>query len=234
MEIGPANNPRRTDIDLIIFDMDDTLVATAALWRAAEETLLRQLATSWSAELAQHYKGMNALDVAATIHRQLKADMPLPEAQALLRNALIGGFAATKIQPMAGAVECVRRMGQIGPLAVASGSPPPAIHEALRQLDLTKEFRLVISSEAVPRGKPEPDVFLAAAVAMRARPGRCLVFEDSLIGVRAARAAGMACLAVPSGHHAEIAALATGVFDSLQQVSAADVRTAMDRGDSQA
>ena len=158
MENGPANNPRRTVLDLIIFDMDDTLVATAALWRAAEDTLLRRLATSWTPELAQHYKGMNALDVAATIHRRLKAQMPLAEAQTLLRNALIGCFAAAAVRPMAGAAECVRRMRQIAPLALASGSPPPAIAEALRQLDLAKQFRLVISSEAVPRGKPEPDV----------------------------------------------------------------------------
>jgi HAD superfamily hydrolase (TIGR01509 family) len=203
----------------IIFDMDDTLVATAPLWRAAEEALLRALGARWSAELALHYKGMNALDVAATIHRRLGTRMPLEECPRRLRTALIAGFESGPLVPMPGAAACVRRMRQVAPLAVASGSPPEAIRVALQALGIAGEFRVVISSEAVVRGKPHPDVFLAAAAALGVAPAQCLVFEDSLIGVRAARAAQMACCAVPSSHGPEIEALAMRVFASLEEVT---------------
>jgi HAD superfamily hydrolase (TIGR01509 family) len=210
-------------IQAIVFDMDDTLAATGPLWSAAEEALLSRLGAHRTDELALEYKGMNALDVAATIHRRLKPAMPLPECQRILRDTLIAGFENGLVRAMPGTVECVRRLRGVVPLAVASGSPPQAVRAALRQLGLEQEFRVIISSEAVKRGKPAPDVFLAAAAELQVAPQACLVIEDSLIGVRAAIAAGMACFAVPSSHPAEIAALATRVFTSLAAITVNDI-----------
>jgi sugar-phosphatase len=50
----------------------------------------------------------------------------------------------------------------------------------------------------VTRGKPDPEPYLLAAARLGVRPGRCVVFEDAAVGVRAAKAAGMACIAVPN------------------------------------
>jgi HAD superfamily hydrolase (TIGR01509 family) len=210
----------------IIFDMDDTLVATRALWRKAEERLLAAMGRKWSADLARQYKGMNALDVAATIHRAVQPEMSVRECQQLMRSALIAEFQQIPVRSMPGAAECVRRMKRMAPLALASGSPPEAIHLALVQLGLYREFEVVISSETVARGKPHPDVFLAAAKAMGASAEHCLVIEDSLIGVRAAKAAEMRCFAVPSGCREEIEALETWVFDSLEEITESTVLAA--------
>lgn len=206
-------------IQACIFDMDDLLVRSSAIWRAAEQALLTELGQVWTAELAIQYKGMNALDVAATIHRALAPAMPLPQCQKLLRDHLLQGFAGP-IEPMPGAIEIVRALYRRCPMAVASGSPLEAIRAALTQLQLLDCFDRVISSESVARGKPHPDVFLAAARALGAPPRACLVVEDSLIGVRAAIAAGMQVACVPSGSVAEIRRLTPHVFTTLTDITA--------------
>jgi HAD superfamily hydrolase (TIGR01509 family) len=208
------SNPIRA----FIFDMDDLLIASAQIWRIAEEHLFAAIGHELTDDLAMRYKGMNALDVAATIHRILKPTIPLDQCQKLMRDKLIEGFSG-QIKEMPGAVDLVRRLCGKLPMALASGSPLVAIEIALKQLGIYDCFDLILSSESVPRGKPHPDVFLAAAAALNVPPENCLVFEDSLIGVRAAQAAGMKCFSVPAAKHNEIKKIATCVFPSLSEIT---------------
>jgi HAD superfamily hydrolase (TIGR01509 family) len=207
-------------ISACIFDMDDLLVRSAATWKAAEAHLLRMLGHDWDPVLARQYKGMNALDVAATIHRALRPMLSLAECQMILRRHLIESFSAGNIEPMPGAMQLVKRLHGRKRLAVASGSPLVAIEGAMTQLGCRHYFELLISSESVPRGKPAPDVFLAAAAELRLGPDQCHVLEDSLIGVGAAVAAGMRCFAVPSTPNQDDirAAGATRIFNSLADI----------------
>jgi HAD superfamily hydrolase (TIGR01509 family) len=210
----------------IIFDLDDTLVATGSLWRRAESVVLESIGHGWSADLASQYKGMNSLDVAATIHRLLKPDLTLEACQKKLRDALFMEFEKGPILPMPGAVECVRRLSRESMLAVASGSPLPLIELAVEKLNIRDAFSLLISSESVARGKPFPDVFLAAAKELRHRPEECIVIEDSLVGAQAARNAGMTCFVVPSIESNEIRRIAARTFTSLEAITAVAVKTA--------
>jgi HAD superfamily hydrolase (TIGR01509 family) len=207
------------EIRACIFDMDDLLVRSGPLWRAAEVHLLNHLGAQLSESLALKYKGMNALDVARVIHAELAPKLPISECQQILRQRLIEEFAGN-IEPMPGASQLVNHLCGRYPLAVASGSPLQAIQAALSKIGIVQCFDRIISSEAVPRGKPHPDVFLEAAAQLGHRPEHCVVFEDSLVGVQAAHAAGMYCYAIPSCHPKEIAALATSVFDDLGQITA--------------
>ena len=114
-----------------------------------------------------------------------------------MRRFLLEAF-ADPVAPLPGADALVRALAPHYPLALASGSPEEAIRGVLESAGWAPLFRVVVSSESVAAGKPAPDVFLAAAARLGAAPARCLVFEDSLHGVRAARAAGMRCFVVPS------------------------------------
>lgn len=214
----------------IIFDMDDTLVATAALWQRAENHLLHLLGSKWSVELAIQYKGMNVLDVAATIHRLLSPPNSLEYCQETLRTALFEAFSESPPRPMPGAVECVRRLAALAPLALASGSPLPLIHSVIKNLGLESEFKVLLSSESVLRGKPHPDVFLAAANSLGVAPGKCLVLEDSYVGVQAANAAGMVCFAIPSSHSKNISEAAQASFALLDEIDEAAVAVAFRSG----
>jgi len=82
-------------------------------------------------------------------------------------------------------------------LAVASSSSARWVNGHLARLSLADRFDAVRTKDDVSRVKPHPDLYLAAAKALDVAPSACLVFEDSLNGVRAARAAGMRVVAVP-------------------------------------
>jgi sugar-phosphatase len=106
------------------------------------------------------------------------------------------------------------------PLAVASSSQYRLIEVALEHFDLRKHFALIHSAEDEPYGKPHPAVFLTAATKLGAPPRRCLVWEDAPAGVLAAKAASMACVAVPEHgeeHHPAFG-LADSVLGSLLQM----------------
>lgn len=205
--------------DAFIFDMDDLLMATADVWRQAEEALFRAIDQPRTEALLLKYKGMNALDVARVIHRELRPALPLEQCQTIMRDALIDAF-ARDVSPMPGAVDLVRALSGRRPMAVASGSPVQAIRLALDRQQMMDCFNVILSSEAVARGKPAPDVFLLAANQLGVPAGRCLVFEDSLPGVCAAKAASMACLAVPSSNREQIEPLADLVYNSLADINA--------------
>ena len=200
-----------------IFDMDDLLVRSGVLWHVAEQALFAHLGAQWSADLARNYIGMNWLDVASKIHKLLQPPTPLRECQLFFRERLLEQFTHSAA-PMPGAVDLVRHLYQHYPLALASGSPIEAIEVTLQRLQIRDCFQKVISSESVKRGKPHPDVFLAVADLLKIVPADCVVFEDSLVGVQAASAAGMQCYAVPSCHPEKIAQIATRVFASLAEV----------------
>jgi beta-phosphoglucomutase-like phosphatase (HAD superfamily) len=77
------------------------------------------------------------------------------------------------------------------PLAVASGGIRRLVDKTLAALDLSHCFQAVMTAEDVVHGKPAPDLFLAAAAALSVPPDCCLVYEDSDLGLEAARRAGM-------------------------------------------
>jgi len=185
-------------IRAILFDMDDTLVATAAIWRDAEQELLRTIGHP-DFPITERCKGMNALDIAATAHRELPISQPLEECQRIMRDRLLENFGHFPILPVPGAAALVQRCSQAGlPMAVASGSPMQAIEHALDTLDMCHHMQVLVSSESVACGKPHPDVFFATAEKLGIPPANCLVFEDSLVGAQAAAAAGMRCIVRPS------------------------------------
>lgn len=87
------------------------------------------------------------------------------------------------------------------PMAVASSSAPQLIEVVLEKLDIKKYMRFAHSAENEVNGKPAPDVFLSTAKRLGVKSTNCVVFEDSLNGVKAAKAAHMKCIAVPEHPH---------------------------------
>ncbi len=202
-----------------IFDLDGTLADTLPLWRAAEDALFAACGTSWEEAVQRQCLGMNANDLATRVHELLKPPVEVERCRTIMRQTLIDSYrAASDIAEIPGAVAMVRRLHGTLPLAVASGSPREGIEAAIAFLAISDCFDLVISSETVSRGKPYPDVFLAAASQLGVEPECCCVLEDSLVGTRAAIAAGMRCITRPRIDHEEIAALGARVVHSWDEV----------------
>jgi len=101
------------------------------------------------------------------------------------------------------------------PCAVASSAPMANIVMAVQTLGLADYFQALISGATLPAGKPDPAIFLRAAAALATDPARCLVIEDSPVGVQAAKSAGMLCLGLTTTNAARVLELADWVYPNL-------------------
>jgi HAD superfamily hydrolase (TIGR01509 family) len=184
-------------IEAVLFDMDGVLVDSEPLHLEAARRLLATYGVSYSQEDNAEFIGFTDLEI-FTI---LKARHGLaPSTGELARQfaAELIALLTLKAVPMPGVPAVLVWLRQAGyRLALASSSTPEVIAATLRALRIDEHFSTVVSSVEVGRGKPAPDVFLAAASRLGLPPTRCLVVEDSRNGVLAAKRAGMACVAVP-------------------------------------
>ena len=122
-----------------------------------------------------------------------------------------------------GAIDAVRRIAAVWPLAIASSSNRELIDVVVEAGGIASLFRATVSSEEVPRGKPAPDVYLEAARRLGVDPRHCAAIEDSHNGIRSAKAAGMRCIAVPNIHFPpgdEAVADADAVVGSVAELTA--------------
>lgn len=103
-----------------------------------------------------------------------------------------------RLTPMRGADQMIARLRSAGlKLAIASSAPPENRRMVIEGLGWQRTFDAIVASEGLP-GKPAPDVFLRAAYELAVEPTECIVFEDAVLGVRAAVAAGMKVIGITS------------------------------------
>jgi beta-phosphoglucomutase family hydrolase len=186
------------DFAAYIFDLDGTLVDTMPLHYRAWNVAMRAvgLTGELDEELFYSLGGVPTRDVAELIakHYGLSID---PHAVFHHKESIFLDLQkdAKLIEPV---VEIARRMALTHPVSIASGGPRDIVHRMLQISGLAPLFKVVITPEDVARGKPAPDMFLLAAQRMGVAPTKCLVFEDAEPGMRAAEAAGMRWVRVPS------------------------------------
>ena len=185
--------------DAVIFDLDGVLVDSERIWNGAKEALVRETGGVWRDEAPHVMMGMSSVEWAAYLHEELGVPM---DVEAINRD-VVGRMQDTyrrSLPLLPGAGEAVRALGERWPLALASSSNREVIDLVL---ELSKfRFGVTVSSEEVARGKPAPDVYLAAASGLGVAPERCVAIEDSSNGLRSAAAAGMTVIAVPNPHYA--------------------------------
>ena len=176
-----------------IFDLDGTLADTMpshyVAWTkvAARHGLTFPEARFYSLGGVPTAKIAGMLITEAGLTLDPKTDRPREGAD-LLRRPGPGGIVA--IEPVLALARSHRELKE-GPLAVASGSVRRLVTRTLAALGITDWFAAVVAAEDTARHKPEPDVFLEAARRMDAAPAACTVYEDTDIGLEAARRAGM-------------------------------------------
>lgn len=143
-------------------------------------------------------QGMSTPEWSAYLGTLGAAGTPEELARAVI-EAMAGRY-REHVPLLPGAVGAVTALAGRWPLAVASSSPPELIAAVLAAAGLAGHFRVVVSSEQVARGKPAPDVYLAAAAQLGVPPRDCVAVEDSANGLRSAAGAGMTVVAVPNPH----------------------------------
>ncbi|HVB90586.1 MAG TPA: hexitol phosphatase HxpB [Acidimicrobiales bacterium] len=207
-----------------IFDMDGLLIDSEILWHEAEIEILGALGVPLDPDGCRTTKGMFVGEVTRHWHGQYVWEGPTPAEVAVTIVDRVIDLLLAKGELKPGAAHAIALCAERGlPLAVASSSQYRLIETALEHFDLRRHFAVVHSAEDEEYGKPHPAVFLTAAAKLGAAPGSCLVWEDAPAGVLAAKAASMACIAVPEsgeGHHPAFD-LADAVLGSLLDMDGA-------------
>lgn len=189
------------DCDLIIFDCDGVLVDSEVLAVEAMQGVLNDAGVPATAAMIAASFGKKQADALVRIAMETGIDIPadVPEQVWPATRALF----EKHLRPMPGIAAFIEAMGE-KKRCVASSSNPDRIRVSLQLVGLEAAFGdHLFSSHQVARGKPAPDLFLFAAQRMGVEPHRCVVIEDSIFGVEAAKAAGMTALGFIGGSHLE-------------------------------
>lgn len=179
----------------MVFDCDGLLVDTESEWLA---TQARYLAVHDATIDEAERRALTGRSI-ETVVRALSAHTgqdPLVAADELMeihREAL-----SDAVGVLPGAVETVRAVASRVPVAIASNSPRDLLDDAIEGLGIADVVTTSVSVDDVAEGKPAPDIYAEAAARLGADPAETLAFEDSETGARAARAAGLTLIAVPS------------------------------------
>jgi HAD superfamily hydrolase (TIGR01509 family) len=208
----------------VVFDMDGVLVDTERDWDAARREVAQAAGGGWRPEATADMMGMSAPEWSRYMHDELGVEAEPGEINRRVVEQVLervrGGLPL-----LPGAAAAVESLAARWPLGVASSANRPVIEAVLDVSGLARFFAATVSSEEVPRGKPAPDVYLAAAEALGVEPTAAVAIEDSSNGIRSAAAARMTVVAVPNAHFppdADALALAdfvVGALDELEQLS---------------
>jgi HAD superfamily hydrolase (TIGR01509 family) len=183
-------------IAAVVFDLDGVLVDSEPVWERVRRQVVAEHGGRWLPDTQQRLMGMSTGEWARYLSDDLGVDLP-PQAIAAAVIERMQAHYRDQVPLMPGAAGAVRRLATNWPLGLASSSPPALIEVVLGTPGLRGHFRSVLSTEQVARGKPAPDVYLAAAAQLGFDPGRCAAVEDSANGLRSAAAAGFEVIAVP-------------------------------------
>jgi beta-phosphoglucomutase-like phosphatase (HAD superfamily) len=186
---------RQTPLALVIFDCDGVLVDSEPVSNRVVAQALTDL--GWpmdAAEANTRFLGMSLVDMVAVIEAHLGRTVGPDWVQSVIDIHL--DALARNVGPIAGGIEALHAINHLGlPWRVASNSSHEEMRIKFHGLGITELVAGRLHSHRdVARGKPAPDLFLAAAAAGGATPDPGVVIEDSVPGARAAAAAGMPCL----------------------------------------
>jgi len=185
-------------IRAVIFDLDGVIVDSEIWWDEVRQSFAQARGRSWSEADRVAVMGANTRGWAQIMRDRLGLDEPLELIQRAIVDGVVARYKADGAPIIEGAAEAVRRVAASWPVAVASSAHRAVIDAALDAVGLTGHLPVIVSSDEVEHGKPEPDVYLEAARRLDVPPDGCLVVEDSYNGVRAGRAAGMIVVLVPN------------------------------------
>ncbi len=197
---GMTGNGDRTNLPAaVIFDMDGTLVETTEgdflAWNKLFLEYGRDLTFAdyfpllgkKSLDVVLHVLGLEGEEAQVAMHRKMQYFEEIVRKNGIVTMPFVEAF-LQEIQ------------GLRIPIALATSSRTMKMKLVMKESGLAKYFSVFVTGEEVERGKPNPDIFLLAAERLNVPPDHCLVLEDAVNGVAAAKAAGMKCVAITSTH----------------------------------
>jgi len=214
---------------VVIFDLDGVLINTAEYHKVAWRELAERNGFEISDDFFYSTFGMQNYQIIPTMAKRELSDSEFQEMSDWKENRyreLIAG----KLELLAGAERLIKDLKNSGfALAIGSSTPRSNLEFMLKNLPIEKYFDAMVVGEDVKNGKPAPDTFLKAAEKLDIAPEYCVVVEDAVQGLKAAKNAGMAVVAVTTTRSRDDLTIADMIVDSLEELSARDFERLLDR-----
>ena len=179
-----------------LFDCDGTIVDSMPLHYVAWKRALGEWNCEFAEDLFYAWGGRPTSEIIATLNAKYGLNMPV-EGVALRKEEFYFEM-LPELRVVPEVLEHIEaQQGRI-PFAVVSGSARDSVTASLGVLKLLDRFEILVCAGEYTKSKPDPEAFLLAASRLRVAPAKCLVFEDTAMGIQAATAAGMASVRVPA------------------------------------
>jgi beta-phosphoglucomutase len=196
--------------EAVIFDWDGTLADTRQAIVISFQKALSEIDCRVSDEYIERRIGIGAAETFRDILRSAKRSFDEKLIQHLIeRKNQFEIELAPQVQLFSGARNLLESLHGKVRMGLASMNSRSVIMHMIEAYGLKKYFEVVLTADSVSHSKPDPEIFLKTASELKTVPERCVVFEDSIFGVKAAKSAGMGCVAVTTGvyskHELEIA-----------------------------
>jgi len=216
--------PIQSAIQAVIFDMDGVLTDSEPLINAAAVAMFKEKGLEVHPDDFLPFVGTGENRYLGGVAEKHRFPLDIPSAKKRTYEiylALVPG----QLHAFPGAVDFVRRCRAVGlRVALASSADLIKIEANLHKIGLPPaEWQAIVHGDDVEHKKPAPDIFLAAARKLGVEPGACVVVEDAVNGVQAAKAAGMRCVAVAQSFPAEKLREADLIRDTIAAVSMEDL-----------
>ena len=211
------------EIEAVIWDMDGVLADTAPHHLRAWQEIFSKRGINFTEE---DFKRGFGIRNDAIIRNILGKHISKAEIEAIAREKEITfrRIIGQNISPLPGALRLLQELDERGGrMAIASSTTIENIRLIIGGLGIANCFKAVVTGHDVTEGKPSPQVFLLAAQRLGVEPKNCVVVEDAVAGVAAAKSAGMYCLAVTNTHPREKLKGADLIVDTLEAVSLKDI-----------
>lgn len=182
-----------------IFDLDGTLIDSMNLHYEIVSTIFTNFNKTISKKKFQNYAGAPF----ETIAQDVLGNIDIKNINNIKKNLLDKNF--QKIKLMSGAIELLELLKKNQyKIAIASGSPVDFIEKSLQEFNIKQYFDYYVSGEQVKNPKPAPDVFLDAAKKLKIQPKNCIVIEDGIGGINAAKSIGMKTIGIGTNLPADV------------------------------
>jgi beta-phosphoglucomutase len=186
--------------DAAIFDWDGTLANTKKVIVASFQRALSEINCNTNDKLIERLIGIGSAETFKEILRFKNTNFDDALIEFLVRKKVQNSIElSSEIKLFDGAKDLLRNLENEIKLGLASMNKRKFIDYLLQKFGLAKLFDIIVTADEVKKAKPDPEIFLKCAKKMQVTPERCIVFEDSVFGIKAAKNSGMSCIAVLTG-----------------------------------